>query len=69
MRLTIMQGTGRPVSLLVRDPKKLMVASDSGQFEFACGVQRPARKIEVRHDAKADAKFGTLGDIAVIKFP
>ena len=69
LRLTILQATGRPVQLLIRDLKKLMVASDSGQAEFACGVQKPAKKIEVRHDSKADAKFGTLGDIAVVKFP
>jgi hypothetical protein len=70
LRLTILQATGRPVSLLIRDLKKLTVASaDSGQAEFACGAQKPPRKIEVRHDAKADAKFGTLGDIAVVKFP
>jgi len=69
LRLTILQETGRPVSLLIRDPKKLTVAADSGEAVFSCGVQKPSRKIEVRHDAKADAKFGTLGDIAVVKFP
>ena len=70
LRLTILQATGRPVSLLIRDLKKLTVeAAASGQVEFACGVQKPSKKIEVRHDSKADAKFGTLGDIAVVKFP
>ncbi|HEV2198288.1 MAG TPA: hypothetical protein VGR73_00595 [Bryobacteraceae bacterium] len=69
LRLTILQETGRPVSLLIRDPKKLTVAVDSNEAVFVCGVQKPARQIEVRHDAKADAKLGTLGDIAVVKFP
>jgi hypothetical protein len=69
LRLTILQATGRPVQLLIRDPKQLQVEAASGQAEFACGVQKPAKKIEVRHNAKADAKFGTLGDIAVVKFP
>ena len=69
LRLTILQETGRPVSLLIRDPKKLMIAVDSGDAVFACGAQKPARKIEVRHDAKADAKSGTLGNITVVKFP
>jgi hypothetical protein len=69
LRLTILQETGRPVSLLIRDPKKLTVAVDSGETVFGCGIQKPPRKIEVRHDAKADAKFGTLGDITVVKFP
>ncbi len=70
LRLTILQATGRPVSLLIRDLKNLTVEdSASGQATFACGLQKPSRKIEVRHDAKADAKFGTLGNIAVVKFP
>jgi hypothetical protein len=68
LRLTIQQ-TGFPVRLLIRDPKQLTVAADSGQAEFGCGVQRPARRIEVQHDGKADAKFGTMGDILVVKFP
>jgi len=70
IRLTILQETGRPVKLLIRDLNKLIVqGTSSGQAEFACGVQKPARKIEVRHDSKADATFETLGDIAVVKFP
>ena len=70
LRLTILQATGRPVSLLIRDLNKLTIETpDARQVEFACGVQKPARQIEVRHDSKADAKFGTLGDIAVVKFP
>jgi hypothetical protein len=69
LRLTILQSTGRPVNLLIRDLDKILADTDSGKVEFACGVQKPARKIEVRHDSKADAKMGTLGDIAVVKFP
>lgn len=69
LRLTILQATGRPVQLLIRDLKMIEVESASGKAEFDCGLQKPAKKIEVRHNAKADAKFGTLGDIAVVKFP
>ena len=68
LRLTIQQA-GFPIRLLIRNPKQLTVAADSGQADFACGVQKPARKIEVQHDGKADAKLGTLGDILVVKFP
>jgi hypothetical protein len=69
MRLTIQQA-GFPIRLLIRNPKQLTVsASDSGQAEFACGVQKPVRKIEVQHDGKADAKLSTMGDILVVKFP
>ena len=69
LRLTILQATGRPVQLLIRDLKLIEVESASGEAEFACGVQKSPKKIEVRHNAKADAKFQTLGDIAAVKFP
>jgi len=68
MRLTIQQA-GFPIRLLIRDPKQLTVAADSGSAEFACGAQKPARRIEVQHDGKADAKLGTMGDIQVVRFP
>jgi len=58
-----------PVVLLIRDPNHLTVSADSGQAEFACGVQRVPRRIEVQHNAQADEKLGTAGDILVVKFP
>jgi hypothetical protein len=54
---------------MIRDPKQLTVAANSGDAEFPCGAQKPARQVEVQHNAKPDAKLGTAGDIAVIKFP
>jgi hypothetical protein len=68
LRLTIQQA-GFPIRLLIRNPKQLTVAADSGQAEFGCGVQKPARKIEVQHDGKADARLSTMGEILVVKFP
>ena len=68
MRLTIQQA-GFPIRLLIRNPKQLTVSADSGEAEFACGAQKPARKIEVQHDGKADARLSTMGDILVVKFP
>jgi hypothetical protein len=68
MRLTIQQA-GFPIRLLIRNPKQLTVTADSGEAEFACGAQKPARKIEVQHDGKADAKLSTMGDIVTVKFP
>jgi len=68
LRLTIQQA-GFPIRLLIRNPKQLTVAADSGQAEFGCGVQKPARRIEVQHDGKADARLSTMGDILVVKFP
>ena len=69
LRLTVQTATGPAVKLLIRDPKRLTVAVDSGEARFNCGVQRPARKIEVKHDGKDDVKLGTVGDIVVVKFP
>jgi hypothetical protein len=69
LRLTIQPETGAPVRLMIRDPKQLTVAANSGDAEFPCGAQKPARQVEVQHNAKPDAKLGTAGDIAVIKFP
>jgi hypothetical protein len=70
LRLTIQTATGTPVRLLIRDPNQLTVhGTGSSEARFACGVQKPAHKIEVTHNAKADAKLGTLGDILVVTFP
>ena len=69
MRLTIQTSTGGSVRLLIRDPRKITVNSAlSAQAEFVCGVQKPARRIEVKHNAKADDKMGTVGDILVVAF-
>ena len=69
MRLTIQTSTGVPIRLLVRDPNQITVHSPlSAQAEFACGVQRPPRRIEVTHNSKADAKMDTVGDILVVTF-
>jgi hypothetical protein len=69
LRLTIQQATNIPIRLLIRDPNHLTVSNVSAQAEFACGAQKPARKIEVVHNAKADAKLGTVGDVLVVTFP
>jgi hypothetical protein len=61
-RLTIRPDLGTPIRLLLRDPKKMGVT-------LSCTARGPNRKIEVQHDAKADAKFGTAGDIVAVQFP
>ena len=69
LRLTIQTSTGIAVRLLIRDPKKLAVADASVGVEFQCGVQKTAKKIEAIHNAKADAKTDTVGDVLMVKFP
>jgi hypothetical protein len=70
LRLTIQTASGIPVRLLIRDLNQLTVhGTGSNEAQFGCGVQKPARKIEVVHNAKTDAKFDTVGDILVVNFP
>ena len=61
-------GGAAPVKLLIRDPTKLTVKG-AAQAEFACGVQRPPRKINVVHDGKPDAKTGASGGVLIVEFP
>ena len=68
MRLTVQPPSGAAVRLMIRDPNKLTVKG-SGQAEFACGVQKPARKINLVHNGKPDAKLTTSGDVLVVEFP
>jgi hypothetical protein len=68
MRLTVQPTSGAAVRLLIRDPNKLTVKG-TGQAEFACGVQKPLRKINVVHNGKPDSKLTTAGDVLVVEFP
>jgi hypothetical protein len=68
LRLTLQPASGAPVKLLVRDPNKLSVRG-ANQAQFVCGVQKPARKVNLVHDGKPDAKLGTAGDILSVEFP
>jgi hypothetical protein len=68
LRLTIQKAAGGNIVLLIRDPQKISVHG-GGEATFACGVQKPTRKIQLVHDAKPDAKLGTAGDVRVVEFP
>ncbi|HEY7333761.1 MAG TPA: hypothetical protein VH639_02680 [Bryobacteraceae bacterium] len=68
LRLTLQPPTGAAVKLLIRDPNNLAVKG-ANQAEFACGAQKPARKINLVHNGKPDAKMGTAGDILSVEFP
>jgi hypothetical protein len=68
LKLTVAKAGGGNVVLLVRDPSKLVVRG-SEEASFACGAQRPARKIALEHNAKPDAQFSTSGDVLSVEFP
>ena len=67
LRLTINIDGGGTIRLLIRDPNHLTVKD--GEAKFACGVQKPVRKIRVIYNVKADAKMNTVGDVAMVDFP
>jgi hypothetical protein len=68
MRLTIDIDGGGTIRLLIRDPNRLTVHSAEG-VKFACGAARPAKKIRVIYNVRADAKYNTVGDAAMVEFP
>ena len=68
LRLTIQIDGGGAIRLLIRDPNQLVVQG-GGEAKFVCGIQRPPRKIRAVYNVKADAKLGTVGDVAMVEFP
>ena len=54
--------------MLIRDQKTLTLKG-SGEATFGCGVQKPVRKVNLVHNGKPDAAFGTAGDVSVLEFP
>jgi hypothetical protein len=68
LKLTITRATGGNVTVLVRDPQKIAVRN-AEQATFACGSPRPAPKISIEHNGKADPAFSTIGDVLAVEFP
>ena len=66
--MTIQPASGAPLRLLIRDPSKLAVKG-ANEAKFSCGVQQPARKINVVHNGKPDAAQGTAGDVSTVELP
>jgi hypothetical protein len=73
LRLTITpQGgaptSGAPVKLLIRDLRDLAVKG-TNPVQFACGVQKPPKAINLVHDGMADTQQGTVGNIRTVELP
>lgn len=58
MKLAIQRDNGAPANVLVRASPVI-----DGKPVFTCGAVNPARRIEVVHDGKADARLGTAGEV------
>ena len=67
LRLTVVS-KGATAKVLIRDLNQLTVQG-AAEARFACGIQKPARKIKLVHNSKPDAKLGTAGDVLVVQFP
>lgn len=65
-RLVVHTAQGKLVRLLVTDPAQ--VSMQGGDGALGCGVQKPARRVHVTYDQKANAKTGTSGDVRAIEF-
>jgi tetratricopeptide (TPR) repeat protein len=65
-RLIIEGGDRKLNRLLVPDPARIVLLG--GAQTFACGPQKPPRKIAVEYYAAPDAKLGTAGEAALLEF-
>ncbi len=68
LRLTVQPSTGAAVRLLIPNSHNLAVKGAS-EVRFACGVQKPAKAINLVHDGKPDAQQGTVGNVHTVELP
>lgn len=68
LRLTVEPSAGAAVKLLIPDLHQLAVKG-AEQANFACGVQKPPKAINLVHDGKADAQQGTIGNVHTVELP
>jgi len=68
LRLTIQPATGAAVRLLIPNSHNLAVKGAS-EVKFVCGVQKPAKAINLVHDGKPDSQQGTVGNVHTVELP
>jgi hypothetical protein len=68
LRLTVQPATGAAVRLMIPDSHNLAVKGAS-EVRFLCGVQKPAKAINLVHDGKPDARQGTVGNVRTVELP
>jgi hypothetical protein len=68
LRLTVRPAAGPAVQLMIPDSHNLAVKGAS-EVQFACGVQRPGKPINLVHDGKPDAQQGTVGNVHTVELP
>jgi hypothetical protein len=65
-RLVIEGEDHKTLKLLIVDPGQIAI-SGAGELTLGCGVQK-ARRISVEYFPKANARLGTVGEVATIEF-
>jgi hypothetical protein len=66
LRLTVQSDEGKTVKLLIADPAQVAVIGGTGEMKLSCGTQ--SRQVKVEYFPKANAKLGTVGEVATIEF-
>lgn len=66
-RVWIRPTGGKLTALLIREPGKVVIVG-GGDTAFTCGVQKPAKRVNVEYHARIDAKAGSQGDVALMEF-
>jgi hypothetical protein len=68
LRLTVQPPAGAAVRLMIPDSHNLAVKG-ANEVKFACGIQKPAKAINLVHDGKPDAQQGTVGNVHTVELP
>ena len=68
LRLTVQPEGGAIVKLMILDVNNLAVKG-ADRAQFSCGVQKPAKQINLVHDGMADAAQGTAGNVRTVELP
>jgi len=64
-RLVLKDASGKPVSMVIPDPGKVVVLSESqAQVQLACGPQKPPRRVKIEYVARP----GAPGEVAALEF-
>lgn len=66
-RLAVRDASRALTLVLIREPEKVAL-SGAKDATFACGPQRPPRRVLIEYFAKPDKQSGTAGEVATVEF-
>jgi hypothetical protein len=68
LRLAVQPAGGAAVLLLIPNSRNIAVKG-ADEVKFVCGIQKPAKAINLVHDGKPDAQQGTAGNVHTVELP